>query len=59
MPSTGKGAEGGVARGATDKLKEALEKAVAEERYEEAAEIVETMRHAGVKTESDDEHGTN
>lgn len=59
MSPTGKGAEGGVARGATDKLKEALEKAVAEERYEDAAEIVETIRRAGVKTESGEEHGKN
>ncbi len=59
MPSSGKGAEGGFERGSIDKLKEALEKAVAEERYEDAAEIVEKIRHSGVKMESDDEHGKN
>ncbi len=59
MSPAGKSGVGGLAQGAIDKLKEALEKAVAEERYEDAAEIVEKIRHVGVKTESDNEHGKN
>lgn len=59
LPPSGKGAEGSVARGEVEKLKAQLEKAVAEERFEDAAQIVEKIRGAGVKTESNDEHGKN
>lgn len=43
-------------RSEIDTLKLELEKAVAEERYEEAAVIVDKIRQAGVQTGSEEEH---
>jgi len=43
-------------RSEIDLLKAELEKAVAEERYEEAAVIVDKIRQIGVQTGSDEEH---
>lgn len=48
--------EGQKMRAEADRLKAELEKAVAEERYEEAAVICEKIRQAGVQTGSDKEH---
>lgn len=59
LPPVGRGVEGGGARHGVDKLKEELEKAVADERFEDAAEICEKIRRASAQTESDDDHAKN
>ncbi len=59
LSPSGRGVEGGGERNEVDRLKEELEKAVADECYEEAAKICEKIRAASVLTESDDEHAKN
>ncbi len=55
---SGSASEGGGSDHADrDALKAALEKAVAEERYEDAAMICENMRQLGAQTEADGAHG--